>query len=66
MHHVAHKGQARPELAAGVQRLEIERGEAVAFEQRDRKRVAERKLNKRRGRRRKTERARLGRLRQQQ
>ena len=49
MHQVADEFQPCAELAAGMQRLEVPRGEALALEQRDGEAVAERKLHHRRG-----------------
>ena len=57
VHDVAHEGELRAQLAAGVQIPEIARGEALGFEQRHRQRVAERKLHGRRSGRRETVRA---------
>ena len=56
----------RAEPAARMQHAEIERREAAAFQQRDRERIAERKLHQRRGGRREIVRAGFARLRQQQ
>ena len=51
VHDFAHMGEFRPELAAWMKSAEVERGEAAALEQRDRQRVAEHELHRRRGRR---------------
>ena len=64
MHELAHHFEQRAELAARVQQAEIHRGEAAAFQQRDRQRVAERELHQRGGGRRQIMRAGLARLRQ--
>ena len=56
----------RAEPAARMQDAEVERREAAAFQQRDRERVAERKLHQRGGGRREIVRAGFARLRQQQ
>ena len=64
MHDVAHQHQFGAELAAGVEHAEIERGESLALHQRDRQRVAQHKLQRRRSRRREAVRAGLLDLRQ--
>ena len=66
MHEVASVFEQRAEPAAGMQRPEIDRGKAAAFKQRDRQRVAERKLHQRGGGRREIVRAGLASLRQGQ
>ena len=66
VHHVADEFQLRAEPPARMQDAEIERREAAAFQQRDRERIAERKLHQRGGGRREIVRAGLARLRQQQ
>ena len=66
MHEVAGIFQHRAELAAGMQHAEIDRGEAAAFQQRDRQRIAEREQHQRGGGRREIMRAGLARLRQRQ
>ena len=66
VHDFPHMGELGPELAAGMKGAEIERGEAPAFEQRDRQRVAEHELHRRRGGRGKAVRAGLGRARHRQ
>src|SRR5438067_1939063 len=45
MHDVAHEFEHRAEPAAGVQAAEVDGGEAAALQQRDRDRVAERRLH---------------------
>ena len=66
MHDVAHPQQPAPEPAARMKQLEIGGGKALALEQRERQRIAERHHHRRRGRRRQTHRAGLGGSRQQQ
>ena len=45
VHQVAHEFQPRAELAARMQRLEVDGGKAFALEQRDGEAVAERELH---------------------
>ena len=66
VHDVAGEFQQRAEPAAGMQQAEIDRGEAAAFQERDRQRVAERQLHERGGGRREIVRAGLASLRQHQ
>ena len=49
VHDFPHMRQLGPELAAWMKRAEVERGEAAALEQRDRQRVAQHELHRRRG-----------------
>ena len=49
VHHFPHMSQLGPELAAWMKRTEVEGGEAAALEQRDRQRVAQHELHRRRG-----------------
>ncbi len=66
MHDVADPQQVAAELAARMEGLEIGGRKALAFEERNRQRVAERHHHRRRGGRRQAHRARLGGARQRQ
>ena len=66
MHDVADEFECRAELAARMKDAEIDRGEAAAFEQRDRERIAERELHQRRRGRREIMRTSFARRRQRQ
>ncbi len=66
VHDIADEMEAGAEAAAGVEDVEIFRGEAAILEQRDRQRVAEGELHQRRGRRRQAVRAGLLGARQEQ
>ena len=66
MHDVGNILEVRAERPAGMENLEVVRGESAGFEQRDRETVAERELHRRRRRRREPVRAGLLRARQKQ